>query len=129
MPRMITVVAGAKTARWILCVSVWAASLGLSSACAAAESNIPVTHKCCSHRQDHRLPGSPAQKECQISCLDNALAERPAVGSLVKHAIQQEMIPSPSADVPPPSPWDNAVAFLSSSVPICQRPSSSVLLI
>ena len=129
MPRMITAVAGAKTARWIVCVSVWAASLGICSASAVAESNISVTHECCSHRQNHRLPGSPAQKECQNSCQNNALAQRPETGSLVRHAIEQDMIPAPSEDVPPPSPWDNTVASVSSLVRICQRPSSSVLLI
>lgn len=126
---MITLVAGAKTVRWILCVSVWAASLGVCSACAVDGSNVPVTHECCPHRHDHRLPASPAQKECQNSCVENAPAERPEAGSLVKRAIQQEMITSPSADVPPPIPWDNTRVFKSSLVRICQLPSSSVLLI
>ena len=54
--------------------------------------NTPVTYKCCSQGRDHRLPGSPAQKECQNSCVNKALAERPEAGSLMKHAIQQEMM-------------------------------------
>ena len=49
--------------------------------------------------------------------------------SPVMNALEVDVILAASADVPPPSPWDNTVAFVSSLVRICQSPSGSVLFI
>jgi uncharacterized lipoprotein YajG len=61
--KVVTTVVAAKAARLILSVLVLTASLGLCSACATPPAEIAAIRKCCSHKQDHKLPENPVPKE------------------------------------------------------------------
>ena len=127
MKAVITVVA-AKAARLILSVLVLTASLGLCSACATPPADVAAVHKCCSHKQDHKLPENPVPKECQNFRLDSSLAERPSAGSVVVHSIQYAVSPVPFADLLPGS-WDKAAALTSPAIPDHPGSSYRILLL
>jgi hypothetical protein len=128
MKAVITVVA-AKAARLILSVLVLTASLGLCSACATPPADVAAVHKCCSHKQDHKLPENPVPKECQNFRLDSSLAERPSAGSVVVHSIQYAVSPVPFADLVLPGSWDKAVALTSAAIPDHPGSSYRILLL
>ena len=127
MKAVITVVA-AKAARLILSVLVLTASLGLCSACATPPADVAAVHKCCSHKQDHKLPENPVPKECRNFRLDSSLAERPSAGSVVVHSIQYAVSPVPFADLLPGS-WDKAAALTSPAIPDHPGSSYRILLL
>lgn len=128
MKTVITIVA-AKAARLILSVLVLTASLGLCSACATPPADVAAVHKCCSHKQDHKLPENPVPKECQNFRFDSSLAERPSAGSLVVHSIQYAVSPVPFAGLVLPGSWDKAAALTSPPIPDYPGSAYRILLL
>jgi hypothetical protein len=128
MKAIITVVA-TKAARFILSVLVSTASLGLCSACATPRADVAAIHKCCSHKQNHKLPENPVPKECQNFRIDSSLAERPSAGSVVVHSIQYAVSPVRFADPVLPGSWNEAVALTSPAIPDHPGLSYRILLL
>ena len=118
----ITSFVAATAARLMLCVLVLTASLGLCSACAMPESDVAAAHKCCSRKQDHKLPGSPVQKECRNSRLDSSLAETPEAASVVMYSAHDAANSVPTTCFALSNSWDQLA--VSALAPIPDDPGS-----